>query len=370
MDATRGVLEAAREAGIPYVTVERSWFGEGLWLMPGENCLGLRNVDRLVGENAAVPLTASQAASIARQVASRFMHTNAGEWRAYNRDAVKATWPHRHDRPRVPFLPSSRNEFHGRPDWNTGWREPTQALDALMDHLGLQPEDCVLRCHPNWGEAIGHATGAMPERYYTQWGKRRGIMVIPSLDKSSTLSLIEEADAIVVNGSSAGLDAGVLGRQVVATGPSTYQRAGFADLVYGEQELRGLKLFPRGNPQASIHIARQALRYGYTMVGRVPQFVRHVRGDSSYEYRYYQGADPDRLVQMLHSGELLADDPVRAESTRDEDDVVQAILQRRWHDLFQAATNQSSDLVPLRIDRRPSYRAVDALRRLRPIGDR
>ena len=62
-----------RHAGIPFVSVERSWFGDGLWLMPGENCLGLRNVDRLVGAHSHTPLTARQAARIARQVASRFM---------------------------------------------------------------------------------------------------------------------------------------------------------------------------------------------------------------------------------------------------------------------------------------------------------
>jgi hypothetical protein len=368
MDATRGVLEAARHAGIPFVSVERSWFGDGLWLLPGENCLGLRNVDRMVASYADAPLTARQSALIARQVASRFMGVNATEWRAYNREAIETAWPHRHSGPRVLMLPSSRNEFFGHEDWACQWPEPTQAIEAVMDQLGLRSEDCVLRCHPNWSEAIGHATGAMPERYYTDWATRRGIKVISSADRSSTLSLINQSDAIIVNGSSAALDAGVLGKQVIATGPGAYQAAGYADLVYGPREVHALQL--RVGDDHVRHNARQALRFGYSAVGRVPQFVDQVRGDSSFEYRYYDGADPNRLVSLLETQSLHADDPVRATTSDEEDRALDAIEARAWAEMLRSSPKPPPQGRPLKIERRPMFRAVDALRRLRPIGDR
>lgn len=368
MDATRGVLEATRRAGIPFVSVERSWFGDGLWLLPGENCLGLRNVDRIVASFADAPLTASQSARIARQVASRFMGVNASEWRAYNRDAVDTAWPHRHDGPRVLMLPSSRNEFFGHEDWASAWQEPTQALDAVLDHLGLRSEDCVLRCHPNWSEAIGHATGEMPERYYTEWAHRRGVRVIASADRSSTLSLIHQSDAIIVNGSSAALDAGVLGKQVIATGPGAYQAAGYADLACSPDALPALRL--RAGQDHVRQNARQALRFGYSAVGRLPQFVDQVRGDSSFEYRYYDGADPHRLVSMLATQTLSPDDAASETSTDDENRTLDAIAAKAWPELFRGAPNAPPSGRSLEIERRPMYRAVDALRRLRPIGDR
>jgi len=368
MDATRGVLEAARHAGIPFVSVERSWFGDGLWLMPGENCLGLRNVDRLVGAHSHTPLTARQAARIARQVASRFMGVNATEWRAYNREAIAAAWPHRHTGPRVLMLPSSRNEFFGHEDWACGWREPTEAIDAVMDHLGLRSEDCVLRCHPNWSEAIGHATGEMPERYYTDWANRRGVRVIASSDRSSTLSLIDQSDAILVNGSSAALDAGVLGKQVIATGPGAYQAAGYVDLVNTPDAVQTLRLYTSdGHVREN---ARQALRFGYSVVGRIPQFVDHVRGDSSFEYRYYDGADSSRLASLLASQALTSDDPAIATATDEENAILDAIAAKAWPELFRNVPNAIPSGQQLQIERRPMYRAVDALRRLRPIGDR
>src|SRR5258708_9508710 len=48
MDATRGILDAARATGILCITFERTWLGDGLNLTPDENCLGLTEAKRLV----------------------------------------------------------------------------------------------------------------------------------------------------------------------------------------------------------------------------------------------------------------------------------------------------------------------------------
>jgi hypothetical protein len=61
IDATRGVFEAAQAVGARCVSLERTWFGDGLQLLPDENCLGLRSIDRMVDEWRGVPLQRAQA---------------------------------------------------------------------------------------------------------------------------------------------------------------------------------------------------------------------------------------------------------------------------------------------------------------------
>jgi len=373
MDVTRGVLEAARDKGVPFVSVERTWFGDGIGILPGEDCLGLKNIDRMVSRYSEVPLLETQAARIARHVASRFLRVNTTEWRAYNQQATYTPWPGAGSGPRVLILPSSRNEFHGHADWRNGWREPTQALNALLDHLGLDGRDCVLRCHPNWGERIGHATGERPERYYTEWARARGVKLVASIDRTSTLGLIEEADAVVVNGSSAGLEAGILGKQVISTGPSWYQAGGYASRAHAPDELASLVLTATRDEAtraaSAEYTARRALRFGYTMIARAPQFVNQVRGASSFDYEYFAGADATRIGRLLETQQLDADDGACGSSPQAEGGVLEAIRHRRWSDMLPDSLEARTG-APLAVSRRPAFRAIDHLRRVRPTGDR
>ncbi|HWH81913.1 MAG TPA: hypothetical protein VNU71_06730 [Burkholderiaceae bacterium] len=373
MDVTRGVLEAARERHLPFVSVERTWFGDGVALLPGEDCLGLQAIDRMVQQYDGVPLLPAQAARIGRHVASRFLRVNTTEWRAYNQQATLAAWPGKGNGPRMLILPSSRNEYHGHPDWRTGWEEPTQALDAVLDHLGLEGRDCVLRCHPNWSERIGHATGERPQRYYAEWARSRGVSLIGSAEQVSTLGLIQQCDAVLVNGSSAGLEAGILGKQVIGTGPSWYQRAGHAASVYAPGDLAGLALNVSRDDAtrraAAEHAAQRALRFGFTMAGRVPQFVEHVRAGSSLDFDYATGADGSRLARMLETQQLEADDDTRGLGLDAENTVLQTIAERRWGDLLGPARGAPTGR-RLEVSRRAAFRAIDPLRRTWATGDR
>jgi hypothetical protein len=368
MDTTRAVTEAARDAGVPFVSVERSWFGDGLMLLPQENCIGLSTVGQMVERYRDHPLNTAQARRIARHVASRFLRVNTTEWRAYNQNAVHESWPRSGSGPRVLILPSSRNEFFGHPDWETGWREPTHALDTVLSQEPLKNANCVLRCHPNWGERIGHATGAMPERYYTEWARARDIPVIASTERTSTLTLIDQCDVVIVNGSSAALEAGVLGKMVIATGPSIYQRAGFAESAISPQQLAGIRWQPDDDTRTAN--IRRTLRFGYTMVARLPQFVEEVRSLTPADYRYSTPRDPQRVARLLETRELVADDARTDGSLASEDEVMKAIAQQQWQELLDAEVPSSEPLQPMEVVRRPLFRMVDSLRKLRPTGDR
>lgn len=372
MDATRAVLEAARSTDVPFVSVERTWFGDGIQLLPGENCLGLHSVDTMMRDWRNQPLTRTQALKAASHVASRFLRQNSKEWRAYNLSAKTTDWPVNRAQRRVLLVPGSRNEIWGHPDWRSEWGEHTVAFDALIDHLALKPEDVVLRCHPNWGEKIGPADGSKAERFYTDWANRRGIHCIASTDQTSTLGLIELCDAIVVCGGSAALEAGILGKQVIAVAPSVYRQAGFQSDADSPSALRNLVLHAAlddaTRARHAMRIARQTLRFAYTMVYRLPQYVEQVRCVTTTRYEYFEGADPDRLPNLLRSGVLQADDACCALEFSGEDEVLSLIADRQWQALFEAVPAPA--LAPRRsVQRRWLLRPIDRLREALPRGD-
>lgn len=373
MDATRAIYEAARSLGVRVVSLERTWFGDGLQLYPEETCLGLGSVHRLIGRWRELPLSRRQAVQAASYVARRFLRQNAKEWRAYNVGATSAAWPVPGGLHKILLVPSSRNEVWGHPDWETGWTDPLVAYDALIDHLGLEPRDLVLRCHPNWGEKIGRKGGEYSERHYTEWAGRRGIHAISSTDATSTLGLIEQCDAIIVANGSAALEAGALGKQVIGIAPSIYQEAGFRDAVVLPQQLADLRLHAEleGTERARRResISRLTLRFAYAMVNRVPQYTRFVRAEATTRFRYDMSADPQRFIDMLSGGELRADDEEYADDTDAEDEVLRRIELRDWQGLIDAL---EPDTVASReqMRRRLMFRHLDDIRRWMPVGDR
>lgn len=365
MDATRAISEAAKAAGIRFVSLERTWFGDGLQLLPDENCLGLTSVDRMVAEWRDLPLLLNQATKAAGHVASRFLHSNVKEWQAYNIGATNLRWPANGDR-RVLILPSSRNEFYGHPDWESAWPEVTAAYDALIDRLSLRPEDIVLRCHPNWALYIGQNDGSLSTNYYREWAKRRGVTFIEPSAPANTLDLIDQAEIIVVGGTSAGLEAGILGKQVVAIAPSTYQAAGFQIPAYSQEEVDRLRL--PSDPGEPDRVARLTLRYAYSMFYRLPQYVRFVRSLTTTRYLYRSGADPDRFADLCKDGVLRPDDSSFASNHADEDAVLALIKRGQWKEIIDQFRLTEIHDQGEELGRRPFFQAIDRMRNLMPLG--
>jgi len=123
--------------------------------------------------------------------------------------------------------------------------------------------------------------------------------------------------------------------------------------------------------QEESRIARQTLRFCYTIAHRVAQYVPFVRAVTTTRYEYVEGADPARLSRLLVTGKLEADDNDMAGDCRDEDGVLELIRARDWEQLLETA--QSSVAVsqgiakPLR--RRLFFRPIDKLRGALPRGD-
>ena len=373
MDVTRGIFEAAKSLGVRVVSMERTWFSHGLQIYPEETCMGLRSVHAIIGQWRDRPLLRQQALTAASHVARRFLRANSTEWRAYNVGATSVRWPVPSARRRLLLIPSSLNEVWGHDDWRSGWTDPLVAYDALIDQLRLDSTDLVLRCHPNWSEAIGKRGGERSERHYSQWARRRGVLIIPSADTASTLGLIEQCDAIVVANGSAALEAGILGKQVIAIAPSIYQEAGFRDDATSPETLGSLRLHAELPAQEraalSSHLPRMTLRFAYNMVHRIPQYTPFVRAQTTTRFEYDPHADPERFIELLRTGVLRPDDEAHAPDSADEDEVLRRIGERDWAGIVRDAPSPALPS-PERVQRRLLYRSIDIMRDRLPLGDR
>ena len=365
MDLTRGVTYACESVGIPFISHERTWFGDGIQLVPNGNCLGLKALGELVSEYSEKPLTVSQAKYAGKLVGDRFLQRNSLEWRLYNQNPEPAPWPTRTSGKRILIVPSSKNEFAGHEDWETGWQDNTQALDDFFEVYNIHPEQVVLRCHPNWSENIGRVTGERSLRLYRQWAEDRGIHFISSEEKASTYDLIQQSDIVVLNGGSSAVEAGACGKQVVCLGPAPYERAGFAQIFLSRQDMEENDLLDLDEDL----VRRKTLRFLYVRSHRYPQFVDYVKALETTKYQYFEGADPDRIIRQFETGNIEADDPVFSEFENSENEVLSLLRQNAWGELADYEVPKTVGQ-PYQVSRRFAFRWVDGFRSMFSRGDR
>ncbi len=75
-----------------------------------------------------------------------------------------------------------------------------------------------------------------------------------------------------------------------------------------------------------------------------------------------------RLIRMLKTGVVAPDDPVVADTTAGEDEVLESVLKQDWAELYQLEEKPLS-LPELKIGRRRGFRWIDPLRGMFPKGD-
>lgn len=365
MDISRALTYACEKTGIKYVTHERTWFGDGLHLIPNANCLSIAAVNKMAFEFQNKPLTLTQAKLAAKLVSERFLQRNSLEWRVYNKNPEPVSWPTNSSGLRVLVLPSSRNEFSGHDEWKSGWKDNTEALDDLFEAFSIKPEQVVVRCHPNWSEKIGKTIGDRSSVVYDEWTKKRKIHCISSFEKSNTYDLIQQADIVVMNGGSAAVEAGVCGKQIICLGPVNYEKAGFVRVFRNRDELYRAGAM---TPLDSNIVIRKTLRFIYLSARRFPQYSDHVRAVSTIKYSYFEGASPDRIVSMLKTGFVEADDATYAVDSCAEDSVVDELKKGNWAQLSDHVPIRP-DLKILKIERRAGLRWIDDFRSKMTKGD-
>jgi len=365
IDLTRSVTFACESAGIPFITHERTWLGHGLHLTPNANCLSLKSLRELSRLYKNKPLTKSQAKYAAKLISLRFLQENFLEWRLYNKESATAEWPIESNKKRILILPSSRNEYIGHAEWKTGWPDNTSALDDFFEAFSIDLENVLVRFHPNWSESIGTADGKRIIDHYQKWATEKGVLFIPSESHTNTYDLIEQSDMVVLNGGSSAVEAGACGKQVVCLSPSVYDGAGFSRTFTKKLDLYRVDALSDISPDIVI---KNTLRFVYLMAKRFSQFTDYVHARKTTDYIYYHGADVNKLINMLNTGTIQADDPDFATNELDENAIIVLLTKKKWKDLANYNEIEQKDM-SFELKRRPLLRWVDGLRSMLPRGD-
>ncbi len=363
-DLTRAVVEACIAESTRFVSVERSWFGNGLQLLPNENCLGLRNFHDMCRHWAKLPLTYEQAAKASQLITRRLNRTSVGEWKQYNIDTIST---YGSKRIKYLFLPSSQHEWLGHQDRSFEWRHPVDGLEYLFKKLGLPMSDLVVRAHPGWAMNIKHYGRNRASEFYRNWATRVGAEFLEPDCNIDTHELMKISDVILVNGSSASMEAAWLGKPLFSFVPAAFTSSGISKNLFSRadidslsssaiQALRGLS----GTLVDTREQCRLALRYIYCANFRLMQFVDAVTSTNPFTFNVTEPGDLSGLDSLVREGKLQENDRECGVDDAEEGEVVEAILSGNIHAL-QREMNVSLNAKGSPIPRRMAYRWLDIL---------
>lgn len=362
-ELTRAILEACVSEGVRFVSVERSWFGDGLQLLPQEGCLGLKTFLDFGARWADKPLTRPQAERASGMIGRRINRRSHGEWLQYNLNSRPA------DRQTIKylFLPSSQHEWLGDSDRTFGWEHPVQGLEYLFNKVHVGFHDIVVRGHPVWSRRIKNYGANRASTFYREWCARVGAEYIDPSAEVDTHSLMRVADVVILNASSAALEAAWLGKPIICLVPAPYSSSGITANLFGPEQvdelgkevLRAL-LYPAGTREERLAQCQRALRYLYCTNFRLMQFVDAVKATSPFSFHMMDPENLARLDSLVTQGVLMPDDPHHAAGDAEERLIASEIIDGNGDSIgVEADDSRSTVLGPLR--RRLGYRLIDLL---------
>jgi hypothetical protein len=308
IDILKGVMDAARFAGIDFASYERSWFGNGIMLIPSENCLGLglmHELGKAAGEKALSPDDFGSAESVVRR---RVERVGSNEWRDFQLNAARSLDDvHTHlDRPHeILVLPSSMYEVWGHPDWNTGWRDNFEAIDWLQTKLGVPWSQWVVRGHPIWSQRVGRSLGRYASDRYRAFCQSHGIRYIEADSPLQTPALIDTSELVVINGGSSVIDAVWRGKPVISLSESAFRFSGICPTAMAPGD-------PIDLPDDATR-RRQLIRFIHGMDRLMPTFVDHLVSVSSAAQLQYEGAAFQDIIDQVQLNSLI---PPRKNQTK------------------------------------------------------
>jgi hypothetical protein len=329
-DLTRAIVAACEAESVRFVSVERSWFGAGLQLLPQENCNGLRNLHAMAQRWSSKPLTFSQATRASELILKRLSRTSVGEWRQYN---VNNSATVSMDRIKYLYLPSSQHEWLGHPDRTGTWQHPTEGLEYLFSRLGVSMKDLVVRGHPGWALKIKRYGANRANNFYKDWTKRVG--------------------------------ASWLGKSIVCLVPAAFTSSGISINLFGPADIDRLSestLASLSNPdrQFADHLAQcqRGLRFIYCANFRLMQFADSVIATSPFRFSASDPTDLSRLDALARDGILQEADATCALDDRDERRVAESIV---TGDAAEMPLTPEQEFTGKPVVRRAGYRVIDLL---------
>ncbi|WP_141566881.1 hypothetical protein [Stutzerimonas stutzeri] len=363
LDMPRAVLKACESKGIPFITFEAAY--PGVALEVNDDCRSLKSLHKIIGEFIGKPLKLSQAVFSA-EIANQMLSKSNLVWRLYNTDPLPASWPS-NGRQKILIVPSSNHELKGADAWTPAWKHPLEGVEAVLSKLNIDFSNCVIRSHPNWSENIGVSLdGSKSERVYVDWATRNGAVIIPSSSKINTIDLIRQADIVIVQYGTAGIEAGLLGKKVIGLSPSWYSTSGFSSQVHSPHDFGALSFLETHDADDVI---RRSLRFIYCFHKRCAQYVNFIRPLNTYENEYNLDADVSSILNAVRDNFFTADDPEYAEELGDENLVIDKFRSQDL-DWFGENKDHGFSTAFKKIERRVYFRWIDKVRPIFKAGDR
>jgi hypothetical protein len=363
-DLTRAVVEACISESVRFVSVERSWFGAGLQLLPNENCLGLRNFHDMCRNWAKLPLTREQAAKASQLITRRLSRTSVGEWKQYNIDTNAS-----YNRKTIKylFLPSSQHEWIGHQDRSFEWSHPVDGIEYLFERLEVPMSDLVVRAHPGWAMKIKRYGKNRAADFYRAWAAKVGAEYLEPDCNIDTHELIKISDIVLVNGSSASMEAAWLGKPLFSFVPAAFTSSGISKNLFTRADVDSLSdsvIQALRSARDTLVDAREqcrlALRYIYCANFRLMQFTDSVISANPFNFNVIEPVDSSSLESLVKAGRLQENDQQFGVDDAQETEVVEAILSGNIQilrpDLSVRLRGQGRA-----IERRIAYRFIDKI---------
>jgi hypothetical protein len=368
IDMTRAAIDAAMHAKINFVTHERTFMGHGIQMHVNENVLGLRDRTVLNAKFDKEYLTSYQARLAGAEIAKRFLGKNVLEWRVYNAGSPELSkWPTTTTKEKILIIPSSGSETGTHEEWVTPWGSSTDGLTMFLKSIGATKDQVVVRFHPNWIQKIGNSIGQSSRKLYKDWCHSNGYHYIDSHELVSTMGLIAHCDVAILNGGSAAIEAGALGKKTVSLGPSMYKGASFCRFFETVESIDNFSGFDDWISEEQI--IRTTLRYVYTTLARFPQYFNYVRAIQTTEFVAFEGADPSRFESIIKTGNVVADD-ASIGSAHEEKETINLISDRSWERLIELAPEFNDiNRIQQNITKNFPYNLIDKARSHLKRGD-
>jgi hypothetical protein len=367
IDMTRAAIDAAKFAKINFITHDRPFMGHGIQIHANENVIGLKSRIAINSKFDDKPLTNYQAQLAGVEIAKRFLGKNLLEWRVYNLDAKRLLkWPTNTNGQKILIVPSSISETAGHQDYRMPWKLATDGFDLFLKSIGAKKDQIVVRFHPHWIQKKGKSTGESSYQHYKDWCQKNFFHYIDSNEKLRTIDLIDACDLLVINGSTAAIEGGSLGKKIVNLGPCAYKGAGFCEFLETKESINKFKGLD--NWISKEQIIRKTMRYVYTALARFPQYVDYVRGLSTTECLAYKGADPRRLEKIIKTGNIESDDNEFG-SIIYENEILNLIFDRSWEKLLSLSPVQINNKNQLFLNRQFPLNKIDYMRKFFKRGD-
>ncbi len=323
IDITNGILNASLDLKIPYVSVERSWTGNGIQLNYNGTPTSLKGFHDTIKFFRDKPLNRDQISLAYSFVFKRFNKISLGEFRQYNLKQKKGLFK---EKIKWLYLPSSIYERIEHPDFKNNWIDPIKPINFLIKKGFIKPSEIIIRGHPQWQKY-----SMSSEIDFTEISKKLGIRYIPSNSKISTQELIINSENLIVFGSSSAFEAGILGKRILNLSHTFYLNGGFTYnfLKEGDFDIdKFLKMDPR-------KIIIQTLRCIYSINNRYMQFLDSLKAKNSYDYDFNEFEDLKYFDKIIKNKSIPFNDDKFEKHNEAEKNFLNKFFINRYKNIYQ-----------------------------------